>query len=297
MNRVKAWIRATLGFSRGESNAFIILLPLMVLTVFSMSFYRYWSAPIARDYSNHRHYLDSLIATWEWEKKEDSVIDRSISFFHFNPNTASQEQLQSLGLNKYLALRIMKYRSKGGKFEIRTDLMNVYGMDTLWFKNALPYIDLPEVKPEKPVETNRSSGFSKKEKVTFDLNAADTAQLMKLYGIGPKLALRIVKYRNKLGGFVNMSQLKEVYGLDSTVISRLAEMTFIDRNFTPVKLNINQLTEKELAVHPYLNWKIARAITTYRFQHGAFQSLDDLSQVKLLDEQEFEHIRPYLTLD
>lgn len=298
MNRLKAWLRTVLGLSRGESNAFILLLPLMAMIIFSMSFYRYWGpAPAPRDFSKHQRYLDSLTATWEWEKKQDSVSEKLITFFRFDPNTASQEQLQSLGLSQFMATRIINYRSKGGKFRIRTDLKKVYGIDTLWFKRVLSYIDLPDVKPANSVAVQKPSAFEKKNKVTFDLNEADTSQLIKLYGIGPKLAIRIVKYRDKLGGFVNMSQLKEVYGLDTVVVSRIAEMTFIDRNFVPARLNINQLTEKELAAHPYLNWKIAKAITAYRFQHGSFRSLDDLAHVKLIDEQVLEHIRPYLTLD
>ncbi len=297
MNRLKGWLRTALGFSRGESNAFIILLPLMAMVIFSMSFYRYWSAPAPQDFPKHQRYLDSLTATWEWEKKRDSVVEKSVSLFHFDPNTASQEQLQSLGLSQYMATRIINYRNKGGKFRIKTDLKKVYGIDTLWFRRVVSYIDLPDVKPANPFAAQKPSTFEKKKKVTFNLNEADTAQLIKLYGIGPKLAIRIVKYRDKLGGFVNMSQLKEVYGLDTAVISRIAEMTFIDRSFVPARLNINQLTEKELAAHPYLNWKIAKAITAYRFQHGSFHSLDDLAHVKLLDEQVLEHIRPYLTLD
>lgn len=286
----------TLGFSRGESNAFIVLLPLMMILIFGFSFYRHSLASSAQDFSVHQHYLDSLTATWEWEK-EEKATEQAAHFFRFDPNTISQQQLESMGLNKFIAQRIINYRTKGGTFFIRKDLKKMYGMDTVWFRKALPYINLPEVKKETSFSAKKPSEVKKKENVAFNLNEADTTQLIRLNGIGSKLSARIVKYRDKLGGFVNMSQLKEVYGLDTAVISRMEEMTFIDRNFVPARLNINQLTEKELASHPYLNWKIAKAITTYRFQHGAFRSLDDLTHVKLFDAPTLQRIKPYLTLD
>jgi len=296
MNRLRIWIRMTLGFSRGESNAFILLLPLMMILIFGFSFYRHGLASSAQNFSVHQHYLDSLTATWKWEKEEE-VTEKAIHFFRFDPNTISQQQLESMGLNKLIAQRLINYRTKGGKFAIKNDLRKLYNMDTVWFGKALPYIDLPEVKKAIVFSAKTPSEGKKKETIAFNLNEADTTQLIGLYGIGSKLSVRIIKYRDKLGGFVNMSQLKEVYGLDTAVISRMEEMTFIDRNFVPARLNINQLTEKELASHPYLNWKIAKAITAYRFQHGAFRSLDDLIHVKLLDAQTLQRIRPYLTLD
>lgn len=295
MNRIRIWVRAVLGFSRGESNAFIVLLPLLIIIIFAVPIYRSLIPSPPEDYSSHQRYLDSLVSTWQWEKK-DSITIKSVSLFRFDPNTATLEELKTLGLNASIAQRIINYRSKGGKFIVKNDLRKVYGLDSTWFKGIVAYINLPDTKPELPKFEPRPAEV-KKEKVAFDINAADTTQLIALYGIGPKLALRIVKYRDKLGGFIHMDQVKEVYGLDSAIVSRLKEMTFIDRNFVPARLNINQLTEKELAAHPYLNWKIAKAIAAYRFQHGVFKSLDDLGQVKLLDEHTRQRISPYLTLE
>ena len=87
----------------------------------------------------------------------------------------------------------------------------------------------------------------KKAPEKFDLNNADTSQLKKIYGIGDKLSMRILKYRDVLGGFVGMDQLKEVYGLDSLVINRLIENSTIQNEFQPKKININTASEKQLS--------------------------------------------------
>jgi DNA uptake protein ComE-like DNA-binding protein len=145
---------------------------------------------------------------------------------------------------------------------------------------------------------NVVKSFGKKENSViekFDLNTADTTQLIKVYGIGSKLSRRIVTYRDKLGGFVSRAQLTEVYGLDSAVIRELFKKSFIHENFKPRVININTAPEKELGEHPYIKYKLAKAITTYRFQHGAYNSVDDLKKIVLIDNVKFEKIKPYLS--
>jgi competence ComEA-like helix-hairpin-helix protein len=167
-------------------------------------------------------------------------------------------------------------------------------MDSTLYKRVYSFIDLPE-KIEKESVVKK---FEKKENsvpIKFDLNTADTSQLIKVYGIGSKLSQRIVTYRNKLGGFVSPEQLKEVYGLDSTVVNELLKKSYIEENFQPRLININTATEKELGDHPYIKYKLAKAITAYRFQHGAYRTIDDLKKVALIDDFKFQKIKPYLS--
>ena len=138
--------------------------------------------------------------------------------------------------------------------------------------------------------------MAKKALEKFDLNNADTSQLKKIYGIGDKLSMRILKYRDVLGGFVDMDQLKEVYGLDSLVIDRLIENSTIQNEFQPKKININTASEKQLSTHPYLN-KVAKAIISYRFQHGDFKAVEDIRNVSSLDEKSVQRIIPYLKVN
>lgn len=299
MQRIKAFVRSFFGFSRSETNGFLILLPLLFIIIFSEPVYRAWFTSREMDRSNDQRILDSLAATWEWpSNKKDSLSDQPIHLFRFDPNTATVEQFDSLGLSERQVSRIINYRTKGGKFRIKSDLKKIYGIDSMWFRNVYAYIALPDKKEEKLKEAfDKKIEKPKTEIAQFDLNKADTSQLIKIYGIGPKLAIRITKYRDKLGGFVTMNQLKEVYGLDSLVIENLQKKSFIDPGFRPTTLNFNQASEQELAAHPYLNWQIAKSIATYRFQHGPFKSSSDLTKIKLLTEQVLDKMKPYFTLE
>jgi competence ComEA-like helix-hairpin-helix protein len=290
MHRIRSILRLFFGFSKTESNAFIILLPLMLIVIISEPVYQtYFMSNKPVDFQDGKT-LDSLIATWDWpdENKTDSVI-----LFSFDPNKSTVEELVSLGIPSRTASGIVNYRNKGGKFRVKSDLKKMYGLDTNVFASLLPYIQLPERSNTVP----RSSKPPKKQFEKFDLNLADTTQLKSIYGIGPVIARRIAAYRSSLGGFILFDQLHEVWGLDSTIVRRLSEKTVIAPGFMPNKLPINHCGEQELARHPYIRTKLARAIVNYRFQHGNFGAVDDLMKIASVDEKAFHRIKPYITIE
>src|SRR5258708_11711600 len=166
-------------------------------------------------------------------------------------------------------------------------------MDSVVCKDLVSYIKGRE-KNSKEKSIQKYETREKTIFINFDLNAADTSQLIKVYGIGPKLSLRIVAYREKLGGFISESQLNEVYGIDSTVVRELISKSFIEENFQTRQVNINSATEKELGVHPYIKYKLAKAIVAYRMQHGAFTAVDDLKKLTIIDENTFLRMKPYI---
>ena len=205
-----------------------------------------------------------------------------------------------LGFSERLASRILRYREKGGKFRIKSDLLKIYGVDSAFYDQLYSFIKLPEkeqrVAPNLKKYTVERAPAPKKVIETLDLNNADTSQLKKIRGIGEKLSLRIIKYRELLGGFVNMNQLKEVYGLDSAVINRCMENLVVLEGFQPIKINLNTSSEKQLATHPYLG-KAAKAIVSYRFQHGEFEKVEDIRNVGTLNEDLIKKVIPYLTVE
>ncbi|HMJ71440.1 MAG TPA: helix-hairpin-helix domain-containing protein [Cyclobacteriaceae bacterium] len=290
MRKIKAWIRLLLGFSQTETNAFIILLPLMFIVIISEPVYRtYFMYNKPGDIQDTKR-LDSLIATWDWPdgKKRDSVV-----LFAFDPNTATKEELTQLGIPSRTASGIINYRNKGGRFKAKSDLKKMYGLDTNVYASLVPHIRLPE----RSNTIHRSSKPAKKQVEKFDLNLADTTQLKSIYGIGPVIARRITSYKSSLGGFIMLDQLYEVWGLDSATVRRLSEKTVIAPGFMPNKLPINHCGEQELARHPYIRTKLARAIVNYRFQHGNFAAVDDLTKIAGVDEKAFHRIKPYITIE
>lgn len=125
-----------------------------------------------------------------------------------------------------------------------------------------------------------------------DLNAATSEELQRVRGIGPAFSSRIVKYRDRLGGFVSNDQLNEVYGLKKETITELSNYFTVQSS--PNKIDFNSDSAKYLAQHPYISYDLAWLIINYRKQNGDIHSLDDLRKIKAIDKETLNKLRPYL---
>lgn len=297
MKTLRTWIRNLFGFSGREVNGFLILLPLMLVMIMSEPVYRSWIRHRPRDFSEDVRVLDSLVALWNPSQSIDSTeAPRAQEFFTFDPNAATVEEFVRLGFPEVLSNRIANYRQKGGQFRVKSDLLKIYGVDSAFYRQLRPYIALPE-SIERAPQQNARVNVRALSPTPFDLNEADTTTLKSVFGIGSVLANRIVKFRDRLGGFVREEQVTEVYGLDSATAMRLRDVGFIAEDFVPTKILLNEADERRLALHPYLSRSEARAIVGYRFQHGPFNSVDELRKLQQLDSTKIERIRPYILID
>lgn len=221
-------------------------------------------------------------------------------FSSFDPNNVSLQGLLKMGLPPRSAHIWVKYLSKGGRFKKPEDILKIYGLPPKWHQTALPYMHIAFSSNEQP-ERGVESHFPKKEWTKpaakscspIDINTADTAAWQTLRGIGKVFANRIVKFRDKLGGFYAIEQVKETYGLADSVYQKILPCLQLS-NPTLKPLLINQASFNELASHPYLGYKAAKAILTWKDQHGPFTKMEDLEAIMALDRQLLTKAKPYL---
>lgn len=204
----------------------------------------------------------------------------SAKLFRFDPNSVSKTDLQKLGVPERTIGTILKFREKGGRFRKADDLGKIYGMPAELTGLLVPYVEL-----------NRS-GKETKRPQKIKINTADSLSWLELPGIGPALTGRILKYRERLGGFVSISQLSEIYGLQDSVFQQLKNYLELD-SVAVRKISLNSSTLEELARHPYIRWKQAEAIIRYRNMHGAFTDINSLSAIHLLDTVQLVKMVPY----
>ena len=129
-----------------------------------------------------------------------------------------------------------------------------------------------------------------------NINAADSAQWERLPGIGPSFAKRIVRYRNRLGGFHSVQQVSEVYGLADSVFKKIQPFLRLG-DVSLRKLSLNDTDEKSFAIHPYINTNLARLIVRYRSAHGPFSRVETLRALALVDDSIYRKIEKYLTVN
>lgn len=301
MKTIRKWIRFWFGFSRRETNGFLVILILMIITLFSRSAFRLLVPVSTSDYSVEGRYLDSLLAHSHAALPDSAVGVDSEVFrkFFFDPNIASAAELEALGIPPAIAGRIVKYRSKGGRFYQKEDLMKIYGFREETYDGLDEWIRIAGRKSTPTITPPRLGSLADRsiQPEVFDLNTADTTKLKALRGIGSVLADRIVRFRDKLGGFVDPHQLYEVYNLDSAVARSVMKVAVISDGFTPRKLNLNAATEPEFASHPYISRSVARMLVAYRFQHGPFTSVTEIRNIQALTDQIFAKLEPYLFVD
>ena len=129
----------------------------------------------------------------------------------------------------------------------------------------------------------------------IDMNGADSLAWVALPGIGPGFAKRILKFKEQLGGFSDVGQLKEVYGMDTVWVERNRNRFRLGAGVYRY-LQVNRLLWQEFR-HPYLPYAQAKVFLNYRRQHGVVRDYAELSQIKLLDMRVWERLRPYLAFD
>lgn len=216
--------------------------------------------------------------------------------FLFDPNVITVEEWQRLGLNARTSKTIANYIQKGGRFRKAEDLKKIWGMPAGFYDRVKEYVRISVPKNPSPYEENRPAFVREERKVSvIDINKADSADFIALPGIGSKLSARILSFRDKLGGFYAVEQVAETYGLPDSTFQKIKGRLQVDENNVR-KINVNTATKEELKTHPYIRWNIANAIVEYRNQHGAFEHLDELKNIMLINEDTFRKIAPYLVL-
>lgn len=297
-----------MGISKKEYRGAIWLgvLALLLLIVNQLVHEYYFSRIDPSLQKDESAYLDSLVALIKLDSADQRAEVRSFSkpevvwelaLHPFDPNTISREEWVSMGLPERVFNGFEKYRAKGGRIRKPDQILKLYNLDPEIGQKMIPYIRLDSslfAKPKFEFESRPQKVFEKKEKVLFDLNLADTTQLMTVFGIGRGIANRIVRYRNNLGGFHSKAQVYEVFALDSIVVDELFTRAFLTDRPTLNPLNINTATEEELGRHPYIRKSLARYIFKYRQQHGDYKKPEDLLEIKVMSPEVVEKLKPYL---
>lgn len=128
----------------------------------------------------------------------------------------------------------------------------------------------------------------------IDINKADSADFEQLPGIGEKLSARIVKYRDRIGGYVKVEQLKEIYGLQDSNFLKFKHLLVIQKEFNPTKIFINKSTYSDLRKHPYISHVFAKSMMAYIKMHGSIKDENELLSIGSVNRDEVVKVLPYL---
>lgn len=218
----------------------------------------------------------------------------NIKLFVFDPNLITVDQWVQLGISSWLAERIVNYRSKGGKFKKKEDLLKTYGFTNADFVRLEPFIliDTTQFILNNKLINNHVEITEPHELI--EINTALKEQFMEL-GFSADNAIRIIKFRESAGGIYSLDQLHTVFGIDMQTLENVKAYLTVDKNHL-IKININTVSFEQLANHAYISDELAQAIIDYKNLTGKFYSINELMKVKGMYPSLFEKLKPYLIL-
>lgn len=247
--------------------------------------------------------LEAFAETTKERKRQRETERTALSTpFPFNPNTADSATLIKVGLKSWQVKNLLAYRRAGGRWKDADDFKRLYGLSEEEYQRLRPYIQIPPpVKDVYFTEKDRVRQDSLRqlrpekfaELTVLDLNTVDTLTLRKIPGIGVGYSRAIVSYRQRLGGFVSVAQLKDIEGLPD----RIEEWFTIDENAEVNRISINKSDFKTLVRHPYLSYEQVKVITTHIRKYGQLRSWKDLQLYSEFTPQDFERLTPYFVFE
>ncbi|MEN8194543.1 MAG: helix-hairpin-helix domain-containing protein [Bacteroidota bacterium] len=248
-----------------------------------------------------QHEIDSL--------KQVEIENKKPKIYPFNPSFLTDYKGYKLGMTTEEIDKLLAHRKSGKYINSKEQFQEVTGVSDSLLAVISPYFKFPdwvvkrnlkEGSNTKNKTINKTNNYTQnnedstlpKEKI--DLNKATAEQLQKINGIGEKLAGRILKYREVLGGYCFDDQLYEVWYLDKEVADRAMKHFTVKEKPKIEKININTARFKEVLHLPYIDYKLTKRLFDYRDEMAEIQSMNELKKIDSFPIEKFDRISLYL---
>ena len=284
-------------FSKQERNGIFFLLLLIVVLQLSYFLIKTQSSQ-GEEKGIHdvasQHLIDSL--------KRLALTKNVPKIYPFNPNFITDYKGYTLGMSPKEIDRLLKFREEGKYVNSATEFQEITQVSDSLLSSMSIYFKFPEWTQKRnntytPATIQNKKRQSVAPKEIIDLNQVTPEQLKKVYGIGDKLSARIVKFRDRLGGFLVNEQLYDVYGLDSQVVKRILKRYQVLNPPKIKRINVNTATASEIAQLIYINRSQAEEIVRYREENGSFSSLNEMTSMFNVSKEKIDRIGLYLSFE
>lgn len=290
ISNLKKFMREIVKFKGSDGKAILILVFISFLFTFLNLSGRLWNQHPEISLKGMELVKEAPIETINIPE-----VKTKTKLFSFDPNMVSIDELILLGIPEKTARTIEKYRSKGGHFYKNEDLKKIYSLKEADYKRLQDYIVIKGDSKSKPYENKENYVKKNESQWTIDINKADEEAFERLNGIGSFLAKRIVKFREKLGGFYKIEQVAETYGIEDSVFQKFKHNLSIGI-ISLQQINVNKADFQLLDAHPYINKKLAEEIVRLREKLGKIEEIESLHSLKNWEFHSFEKVKPYLKI-
>ena len=284
-------------FSKEQRTGILALVG--VILVLQLGFYFFEETAIQSSSPEQQKWL-SIQSEFDALRNDNAKMGFKV--YPFNPNYITDYKGYKLGMSIQEIDRLLAFRKENKYVNSAQEFQAVTKVSDSLLKVISPQFKFPDwVKDNKgranyvAYKKDFFSKFPKKEKVALiDINKASQEDLLKIYGIGEVISKRILNFRESLGGFGSMEQMKDIWGLSNEVIDNLNTHFKIVGTGNLKKVNINNASLKDLAQFPYFKYALAKEIVIYRSMNGDFKNIEDLTKIKAFPVENAKIIALYL---
>ncbi len=278
-------------FSKSHRSGIVLLLILMVLV---QLFYYFISNQIPATSED----TSWLLAQNEIDSLKQNRSFKKDTIYPFNPNFITDYKGYKLGMSVQEIDRLHQFRAQNKYVNSAVEFQKVTKVSSDLLQKISPYFKFPDwVTNKSATSYKKFQMYPSKEKVAIiqkDINAATKEDLIAVYGIGEKLAEKILIEKDKFGGFVSMEQFQFIWGINPEAIEDLQKRFFVKNTSSIIKVAINELSIKELAKFPYFNYALAKEIVIYRSMNNGIKEISDLTKIKGMPNEKIKIIALYL---
>lgn len=239
----------------------------------------------------------------EFQRAIDSIKDAEkqnlvAEIFPFNPNFITDYKGYTLGMTPEEIDKLHVFRAGEKWVNSAEDFQKVTGVSDSLLNEISPYFKFPDwIASERSSSSKRTQVMAKNQpKNRKDINQATLEDLTDISGIGAVLAGRIINYRNKIGGFLDDIQLKDIYGLNFEVRAELQNQFTVITIPSHTIHDVNEATVLELAAVPYIGYELAREIINYRLLNEKIHNFEELAKIKDFPSEKIDRIALYLSV-
>ncbi|MFS4494130.1 ComEA family DNA-binding protein [Maribacter sp. 2308TA10-17] len=282
-------------FNKQERSGIFFLL--LIIILLQIGYFVFRSFPMEKSVASFS--ADMQLQAQIDVLKENALRKDSIKIYPFNPNFITDYKGYTLGMSVEEIDRLHAFRARDEYVNTPEDFQKVTQVSDSLLKTIAPYFKFPDWTKKRRQYATKNNNQAKSKKQAFeikDLNVVSAEELKAINGIGEKLSARIIKFRDRLGGFLVDEQLYDVYGLEPEVVERTLKRFKVLNPPQIEKININTASVEMLTKLIYLQRKVANNIVSYRDSEGSIDSFAELSKIEDFPTEKIDRIALYLSL-
>jgi DNA uptake protein ComE-like DNA-binding protein len=288
-------LKSHLNFNRSQRVGILLLLTLLTGLLYINFFV---------SFSEERTFDTSSAKIVDLLRKVDSlrlveIEGRKPKLYPFNPNFITDFKAYTLGMTPVEFDRLKEFREKDQWINSIADFKRVTKVPDSILEKMSPLFKFPEwvtnPRPRKKRYNWFTSNISFSEKT--DLNKATPEELQEVSGVGEILSNRIVRRREKLGGFSHDLQLYDIWGLKPEVVQRTLFRFTVKTPQPIIKMNINASSVSDLATIPGVSFEMGKKIWEFVRLREGVEDLSELLKIEGITLRKLELIELYLSAD